>query len=183
MRIALNLVPAAVRQRREQATRRRALVGIPIIAVAGVVGLYAVLLVDARQARDAARDYETRLTAVQPVAVRVSQLQAEIADLEQRRQALVALAGRPQLRLSPLLAEVGRLIPQDTWLQSLTIDAGTVTLTGYALELRSVARFGAGLAQSAVFEQVKVQSLQQVGAGRRTITQYQMTARLKGSGP
>jgi len=183
MRIDLNLIPAAVLRRREQASRRRALIGIPIIVLAGVAGIYAVLLADARQARDAARDSEARLAAVRPVALRVSQLQAEIADLEQRRQALVALAGRPQARLSPVLAEVSHLIPQDAWLQSLTVDAGAVTLAGYALELRSVARFGATLAQSAFFDQVRVQNLQQVAAGRRSITQFQITARLKGAPP
>ena len=183
MRIELNLVPASVLRRREQANRRRAVVGVPVLIVAGVAGLYGLLLVQEQQAKDAARDAESRLEGVRSRAVRVSQLQAEIAEFEQGRRALVALAGRPQPRLYPLLGEVSRLIPRDVWLQSLTVEAGGMILTGNALQLRSVAVFAATLAESAFFDQIKVQNLQQIAAGRRAITQFQITLRLKRLGP
>lgn len=183
MRIELNLVPASVLRRREQAARRRAVVGVPILIVAGVAGLYGLLVVQEQQAKDAARDAESRLEGVRARAVRLSQLQAEIAEFEQSRQALAALGGRPRPRLSPVLAEVGALVPRDVWLQALTVETGGMSLTGNSLQLRSIALFASTLAQSALFEQVKVQNLQQVASGRRAITQFQITLRLKGLGP
>src|SRR5713226_3340394 len=130
MRIELNLVPAALLRRREGAGRRRALVAVAVLPIAGVAVLYALLVIDARQAREASRDYDARLALVRPVAVEVSQLEAETADLEQRQQRLRGLIGQRQPRLAPLLADISRFVPPDVWLQSLTIDAGMLTLAG-----------------------------------------------------
>jgi Tfp pilus assembly protein PilN len=178
MRIELNLVPAALQQRREGFSRRRVLVAVAVLPVLGLGALYAVLVVDARQAQQASRDYDSRLTAVRPVAIEVSLLQGEIADLEQRQQRLGALVGQRQPRLSPLLAEISQLVPTDVWLQSLTIDAGVVTVAGNALHLRSVAVFAAHLDESPFLAQLRVVGLQEV-EGERTITQFQMTAHLR----
>src|SRR5574340_659817 len=101
MRIELNLVPAAVQQRREGVSRRRVLVAVAVLPVVGVAALYAVVVIDARQAQEASRDYDARLTAVRPVAIEVSLLEGEIADLEQRQQRLRALVGH--LDESPFL--------------------------------------------------------------------------------
>ncbi|HVH30314.1 MAG TPA: PilN domain-containing protein [bacterium] len=178
MRIELNLVPAALQQRREGVSRRRVLVAVAVLPVLGLGALYAVLVIDARQAQEASRDYDARLTAVRPVAIEVSLLQGEIADLEQRQQRLSGLVGQRQPRLSPLLAEMSRLVPADVWLQSLTIDAGVVTVAGNALHLRSVAVFAAHLDESPLLAQLRVVGLQEV-EGERTITQFQMTAHLR----
>ncbi len=178
MRIELNLVPAAVQRRREGVSRRRVIVAVAVLPVFGVAALYAVLVIDARQAQEASRDYDARITAVRPVAIEVSLLEGEIADLEQRQQRLRGLVGQRQPRLSPLLAEISRLVPTDVWLQTLTIDAGVVTFAGNALHLRSVAVFAAHLDESPFLDQLRVVGLQEV-EGERTITQFQMTARLR----
>ena len=178
MRIVLNLVPAAVVRRREGVSRRRVFVAVAVLPIVGIGGLYAVLVIDARQAQEASRDYDARLTAVRPVAIEVSLLQGEIADLEQRQQRLRALVGQRQPRLWPLLTEISHLVPSDVWLQSLTIDAGVITFAGNALHLRSVAVFAAHLDESPFLDQLRVVSLQEV-EGERTFTQFQMTARLR----
>lgn len=183
MRIQLSLVPKPVLQQQELATRRRALLLIPLLAIVGAAVLYVLLVNDARRARDVARDYESRLVLVRPAAAQVSRLQGEIADLAQRRQALLGAAGRAQLQLSPLLTEISQIIPQDAWLQTLTLEGDTLTLAGSALQLRSVGLFTGGLEHSPRLEQVKVRNLQQVQANLRSITQFQITARLKGTGP
>jgi len=183
MRIRLSLVPGPVVRRQELASRRKALLLIPLLAIASVAVFYVLLVNDARRAREVIRDTESRLAPLRPTATQVGQLQAEIADLAQRRQALLGAAGRGQLQLSPLLTEISQVIPQDAWLQTLAVDAGTLTMTGSALQLRSVGQFVGGLEQSQQLEQVKVQNLQQVQAGSRSITQFQITARLKGTGP
>jgi len=67
MRIVLNLVPAAVVRRREGVSRRRVFVAVAVLPIVGIGGLYAVLVIDARQAQEASRDYDARLTAVRPV--------------------------------------------------------------------------------------------------------------------
>ncbi len=178
MRIGLNLVPAAIQRRREGVSRRRVLVAVAVAPVFGVAALYTVLVIDARQAQEASRDYDARITAVRPVAIEVSLLEGEIADLEQRQQRLRAFAGQRQSRLSPLLEEISRLVPTDVWLQSLTVDAGVITFAGNALHLRSVAVFAAHLDESPFLEQLRIVGLQEV-EGERTITQFQMTARLR----
>jgi Tfp pilus assembly protein PilN len=178
MRIELNLVPGAVQRRREDVSRRRVILAVAVLPVVGLAALYGVLAIDARQAREASRAYDAQLALVRPVAIEVSQLEAEIADLEQRQQRLRGLAGQRQPRLSPMLAEVSRLIPRDVWLQSLTLETGAVTLAGNALHLRSVAVFAANLGGSPLVDQVRVSGLQQV-EGERTITQFQMTLRLR----
>ncbi|OLD36739.1 MAG: PilN domain-containing protein [Bacillati bacterium ANGP1] len=183
MRTRLSLVPAAVLRQQEVASRRRALLLIPLLAIVGAAVLYVLIVNDARRALEITRDYESRLTPLRPTVTQVSQLQAEINDLAQRRQALVGAAGRGQLQLSPLMIEISQVIPQDTWLATLTIEAGTLTMAGNALHLGSVGQFVSGLQQSPRLEQVKVQNLQQVQVSERSITQFQITARLKGTSP
>jgi Tfp pilus assembly protein PilN len=182
MRIELNLVPAALLRKREGAGRRRALVAVAVLPIAGVGVLYALLVIDARQAREASRVYDAQLALVRPVAIEVSQIEAETAELEQRQQRLRGLAGQRQPRLSPLLADISRFVPPDVWLQSLTIDAGMLTLAGNGFRLRSVAVFAANLGESSLLDQVKVVGLQQV-EGVQTVTQFQLTARLKSASP
>lgn len=179
MRIDLNLIPAAVLRQREQATQRRVVIVIPALIVVGVVAIFAALLAQERRAAEAGRQLDDQLRPIRPVFIYLSELQAETATLEHRQQALQTINGQRQVRLSPLLAEISQRVPQDAWLQSMSVDAGSVTLAGNALELRSVGLFAGALSGSPVIEQVRVLNLQQVAAGRRTITQFQITARLK----
>ena len=106
MRTRLSLVPAAVLRQQEVASRRRALLLIPLLAIVGAAVLYVLIVNDARRAREVTRDYESRLAPLRPTVAQVSQLQGEINDLAQRRQALVGAAGRGQLQLSPLMIEI-----------------------------------------------------------------------------
>jgi general secretion pathway protein L len=182
VRIVLNLLPASVLQRRRRAARRRLLVGLPLLAVAAAAGAWAVIGVSLQQARAAVEDIDRRLAVVQPVAAEVGRLQAEIADLEERRRALAAVAGQQVPRV-PVLDEISRRIPQDAWLQSLLIDGGTVTAEGQALALRSVAQFAASLQASPVFSAVRVHSVQQVAAAGRPVVRFRVDARLEGAGP
>src|SRR2546427_3638052 len=111
MRIRLSLVPGPVVRQQELASRRRALLLIPLLAIVGAAVFYVLLVNDARRAREVIRDTESRLAPLRPTAAQVGQLQAEIADLAQRRQALVGAAGRGQLRPSPPLPSGSPGIP------------------------------------------------------------------------
>src|SRR2546427_12628442 len=113
MRIRLSLVPGPVVRQQELASRRRALLLIPLLAIVGAAVFYVLLVNDARRAREVIRDTESRLAPLRPTAAQVGQLQAEIADLAQRRQALVGAAGRGAGPLSPPLAESQPAIPPD----------------------------------------------------------------------
>lgn len=182
MRITLSLVPEVILHRREQTTRRRFVVGVPLLVVAAVAVLYAVLSLQVAAARQAAREADAQLERIRPLATYLAQLQAEIDDLEKRRQALDLRAGR-QRRLEPMLGDVSRFIPPDVWLQSLVIESGSVRLAGYSLELRSVAQFATALQRSTRLERITVEELQQARSGRRIITQFVIGARLRGSAP
>ncbi len=182
MRIVLNLLPPSVLQRRRRAARRRVVVGLPLVALAAAAGAWALIQVSLQQARAAVEDIDRRLALVQPIAVEVVRLQAEITDLEERRRALAAVAGA-HLPRTPVLDEVSRVIPQDVWLQSLVVDGATVAATGQSLALRSVAQFAASLEASPVFSGVRVHSLQQIPAGPRPVVQFRIDARLEGRSP
>lgn len=182
MEITLNLVPEVILRRREQAARRRLAIGAPLLIVLAVVALYVALNLQVTAARHAARAAEDQLAPLRPVGTYLAQLQEEIENLEERRQALESLTGR-RTQLAPVLEDISTLIPQDVWLQSMTIESGAIQLSGYALQIRSVARFATTLNRSARIEQVRVEDLQQVLAGRQNVTQFVMRARLKGSAP
>lgn len=178
MRILLNLNPPAVVQRREQASQRRVVLGIPLIAAGAIVVVYVLLVSLAARSRAAARETEALLVPLRPAAVRLSQLQAETEELESRRMRLQSIFGRPGT-LSILLDDVSRLVPKNVWLQSLAVEGSTVSLTGSTTDLSAVALFATTLAQSRVLAGVEMRSIQQVVAGERMVTQFQLTGRLK----
>lgn len=178
MRILLNLNPPLLVQRRAQASRRRALVGIPAIAGAAVFLIYVMLMSAAGRARASARETEGLLIPLRPAAVRLSQLQAEAEDFESRRARLQSILGRPGV-LSILLDDVSRLVPRNVWLQSLSVEGPLVTIAGSTTDLSAVALFTTMLGQSQALTGVEMRSIQQGDAGERMVTQFQLTGRLK----
>ncbi|MDP3766618.1 MAG: hypothetical protein Q8S13_01255, partial [Dehalococcoidia bacterium] len=91
MRILLNLNPPAIVQRRDQVTRRRMVLGIPLIAAGAIVLIYVLLVSVAARARAGARETEALLVPLRPAAVRLAQLQAETEELESRRMRLQSI--------------------------------------------------------------------------------------------
>lgn len=180
MRIRLNLMPERVLREREARGRRRVLLGIPLIGIAAVVVLYLLLAAQEGQATLSARNAEQFLAPLRPTAQQVLEMQQEAETLERQREELTA-ALRQRRQWTGLLVEVGRVIPQDAWLTSMTVDASTMTLAGFALSLRSVASFTQSLGFVPGVAAVTLQSIQQVASDGRRITQYQITARLAGS--
>lgn len=178
MRILLNLNPPAIVQRRDQVTRRRMVLGIPLIAAGAIVLIYVLLVSVAARARAGARETEALLVPLRPAAVRLAQLQAETEELESRRMRLQSIFGRPGT-LSILLDDVSRLVPRNVWLQSLAVEGSMVSLTGSTTDLSAVALFATTLAQSRVLAGVEMRSIQQAVAGERMVTQFQLTGRLK----
>src|SRR2546427_2899559 len=112
MRIRLSLVPGPVVRQQELASRRRALLLIPLLAIVGAAVFYVLLANDTRRAREVIRDTESRLAPLRLTAAQVGQLQAEIAALAQLRQALPGAAALGPLQLSLLLAEIRPAIPE-----------------------------------------------------------------------
>lgn len=180
MRIVLNLIPDSVLRQRETTARRRVLVGVPLIGAAVLVALYGLLVAQETQARQAVRESEARLAQSRPRVIQLTQLQSEVEEFNSRRQELERLLGQQQ-GLSAVLEEISRLIPKDAWLLSLRMEGGTLTAAGIAMDLRSVAQFADGLTRSRVLDQVQVHSLQQAVAGSQLVTQFQLSARLKGA--
>ncbi len=178
MKIELTLLPQVVLQRRERAARRRVLFGVPLITGIAIAVIYVLLAQQAAQSRHEARETERLLVPLRPAAVRLAQLQAETDDLEARRERIQAVVGRTGT-LSILLDDIGRLIPKNAWLQSVVIEGASVTLTGSTTDLSSVALFATSLARSGVLSAVEMRSIQQVVAGDRLVTQFQLAARLR----
>ena len=71
MRIRLSLVPGPVVRRQELASRRKALLLIPLLAIASVAVFYVLLVNDARRAREVIRDTESRLAPLRLTAAQV----------------------------------------------------------------------------------------------------------------
>lgn len=182
MRIHLNLVPLAIQRRREMARRRRALIGVPLVIVAVVAGLYLLLLGQEAQARRVSRETEELLIPLRPLGLRLAGLQSQTEEVERRRQEMLRVLQQQQ-RWSAVMDDVSRLIPQDAWLQSMTLEPGILTLSVAALQLRTVAQFVQSLAASPAVADVQVPALQQTQAGGRMIPQFTIRARLKALTP
>jgi len=178
MRIELTLMPPAILQRRERTARRRALLGVPLLAVGVVAVAYGLLAQQAWQARADARETEEFLKTLRPVAVRLAQLAAETEDLEARRARIRTVVG-PTGRLSSLLEDLSLLIPRNAWLQSVVVEGTTVTIVGSATDLPAVGLFAATLARSRVLTDVEMRSIRQTQIGTRSVTQFQLAARLR----
>ncbi|HET6780808.1 MAG TPA: PilN domain-containing protein, partial [bacterium] len=162
MRIVLNLIPERVLRERDARSRRRALFGIPLIGLAVVVILYVLIVLQEGQSQIAARNAEQSLAPLRSPALRVQQMQQEAETLERQRDELAAVL-RQRRQWSNLMVEVGRVIPQDAWLTTMTLDASTMTLSGFALRLRAVASFTQSLAFIPNVASVQLQSLQEAG--------------------
>ncbi|HEU5297870.1 MAG TPA: PilN domain-containing protein [bacterium] len=178
MKIELTLLPQAVLERRERGARRRLLLGVPLITGLAVAVIFVLLAQQATQSRRDARETERLLVPLRPAAVRLAQLQAETEDLEARRERIQAVMGRTGAH-SALLDDIGRFIPRNAWLQSVVVEGTAVTLTGATTDLSSVALFATTLAGSRVLTAVEMRSIQQVVAGNRLVTQFQVAARLR----
>jgi Tfp pilus assembly protein PilN len=178
MRIVLNLMPQRVQREREARSRRRALFGIPLAGLALVVILYGLLVLQEGQAEIAARNAEQSLAPLRSPALRVQEMQQEAETLERQRDELAAVLGQRR-QWTNLMVEIGRIIPQDTWLTTMTLDPSNMTLTGFALRLRSVASFTQDLAFIPGVASVQLQSLQEVVSAGRPVTQFNITARLR----
>lgn len=178
MKIELSLLPQTVQQRRERTARRRLLLGVPLITGLAVAVIYVLLAQQAAQARRDAAETERLLVPLRPAAVRLAQLQAETEDLEARRERIQAVVGRTGAHAA-LLDDVARFIPHNAWLQSVVVEGAAVTLTGATTDLSSVALFATTLSGSSVLTAVEMRSIQQVAAGSRLVTQFQITARLR----
>lgn len=177
MRIVLNLMPERFQRERESRSRRRALFGIPLIGLAVVVLLYILLALQEGQATLAARNAEQSLAPLRSPALRVQEMQQEAETLERQRDELAAVLGQRR-QWTTLMLDIGRIIPQDSWLTTMTLDASTMTLTGLALRLRSVASFTQDLALIPGVTSVQLQSLQEVVSAGRPVTQFNITAKL-----
>lgn len=178
MRLLLTLLPPSVAARRERAARKRVWLGIPLAAAALIIGVYLLLAMEASQARAAARETERLLIPLRPLAVRLSQLQAETEELEARRRQLQGLVGGPRA-LSILLEDVARSVPPEVWLTSLVIEGPAVSIAGTALSLGSVAHLAAALPASRVLTDVRMVSVQQAAVGNTFVTQFRLTARVR----
>ena len=178
MKIELTLMPQAVLLRRERSVRRRILFGAPLVTGIAIAVLYVLLAQQASEARRDASETERLLVPLRPAAVRLAQLQAETEDLEARWERIKAVIGRTGAH-SVLLDDLSRLIPRNAWLQSVVVEGRVVTLTGATTDLSSVALFATTLERSAVLTAVEMRSIQQVAAGSRLVTQFQIAARLR----
>ncbi|HXF81623.1 MAG TPA: PilN domain-containing protein [bacterium] len=178
MKIELTLLPQAVVQRRERASRRRLLIGVPLVTGLLVAVVYVVLAQQVAAARREAGETERLLAPLRPVAVRLGQLQAEADDLEARRERLQAVIGRTGVH-SALLDELARTIPRNAWLHAVVVEGAGVTITGAATDLSSAARFAAALGASPLLRGVELRSIQQVAVRDRLVTQFQIAARLR----
>jgi len=178
MRIVLNLMPERVLREREARSRRRALFGIPLIGLAVVVILYALIALQEGEAQIAARNAEQSLAALRSRALRVQEMQQEAETLERQRDELVAVL-RQRRQWTNLMVEIGRVIPQDAWLTTMIVDPSTMTLSGFALRLRAIASFTQSLTSIPGVTSVQLQSLQETGSAARRVTQFNITARLR----
>lgn len=123
----LNLLPAALRPRQ---LSRAQVVTVSNAAAAAILGLSVLLAQSCQEQR-----HLTRLNAaIRALDPEVKSVERLIGDFGQKLQLLTTLetAQASALHPLPLLRELTELIPPDTWLSTLSLDAQGVELTGQA---------------------------------------------------
>jgi Tfp pilus assembly protein PilN len=181
MRITLNLMPAAMVERREARRRRRVLVGIPLLIVGAIALPYALLTSQAGSARRTVRETDQLLAPLRPVVLQLTQLQEQTEEFQRREQEIRALLqGTP--RRAGLLEGISGVIPQDMWLQSLALGQDRMSVSGSALQRLSVARFIQDLTRIGAAN-IRVQFLRQERVGAIEVTSFHLTARVRSPNP
>jgi general secretion pathway protein L len=122
---ALDLLLPELRPRRVSIGQ---IVTAAMIVVTAGLGVGALLAQDHQRQRYL-RDLDVASRQLDPEVRAVEQISAELKQ-KQRLLAAIKSADAGGLRALPLMRELTELLPQDTWLQSLNMDAKAVELSG-----------------------------------------------------
>ena len=142
-----NLVPAALRYRRNQAQM------IPTYVLLGLALLLGIsaLVRDPYQSMVYAAKIESEIQRVAPVALEVSKKQSELNRLSDRYRALSAQFKSRDSNLEAM-RELARVLPAGTWLATYNYQDGIISFSGFtnsAVELQKL------LADDALFKDVQ----------------------------
>ena len=132
---ALNLLPQTAVTGGGRAIYRISAVMLLVASLLGATGLYLPL----RQKQDALADLEKRLAQLQIEAREAHALEEKVQDLLVRGDFLLN-EKRGQAAAVELLAEVTRLLPDDTWLLQFAWRNGSLRLSGYSKNPSSLIR-------------------------------------------
>ncbi len=130
--ILLNLLPhreAARKKRRDAFTVSMGLSALLGLAICGAVYLWYEAQISAQQARNAFLQAENR--RLDEKIKDIANLQAEIAALKARQQAVEDLQGDRTLTVN-LVNELAKQLPEGAYVTSMKQDGNNVTLTGVA---------------------------------------------------
>lgn len=146
--ILINLLPhreAARKKRRDAFNVSLALAALVGLAICGAVYLWYEAQISAQQARNSFLQAENR--RLDEKIKEIANLQAEIAALRARQQAVEDLQGDRNLPVY-LLNELTRQLPDGVYVTSMRQDGATVALTGVAQSNERVSELLRNLANS-----------------------------------
>jgi Tfp pilus assembly protein PilN len=123
----LELLPPALRPRR---LSRPQAITVTLVAVTALLAILALLAPGWRQQRHLAR-IDAEIARLDPEVRAVDRV---LRDLERKRKLLATVAGVEAggIRSLPVLRELTEILPNDTWLTTLSLDTKGVELTGQA---------------------------------------------------
>lgn len=177
--LMLNLLPPHLQQRRRETRKVRLWVALPVPVVALLLISFLRLSSQVNHVRQEARALELQVLPLRRLAGRHETLAKTQADLRTQIATTRALSGRGPARWSSLLLDIGRLIPEDAWLNSLSIERGSLIIDGFALSPGGVTRFAASLGTSPLLEKVDVEFVRLETTGNPRAMRFRLICRLR----
>jgi len=181
MSIRINLLAPE----RRRVRRRPSAVGVGVAVLVVLVAALAVWTVSLQGRIAALREDVARVqqlvAGLRPQAEEVERMRARLQAL-QRREELVQQFFASQIPAVEAIADVGLLIPRDSWITEFAVQGGqSVQLSGATTASNeSVAAFLVNLERSAFFQGVDLSVSERQRVGPRDVFRFTVTARLEG---
>jgi Tfp pilus assembly protein PilN len=176
MDTTLNLVPPRLLARRAQTRRRQQQILILAAAVVPVLFAYAALDLRLGILRAQAASLTRQIAPLQAIAAQTRRLDADLETLRQSEGALSRLTRGP--RWSVVLAEFGRLIPEEVWFTNLTVSDGRVVIQGRSLSQTAVAVLATRLAGAPFLTGASLAYIREEAAGGRRTFVFEISAKV-----
>lgn len=163
--IYINLLPVRAAQKREKLIEQLVILGaILILSVALCIGVYTVLLTKVSSEKDA---IEAKKKEIEQLKKTIGEVDRFKKLQEELKNKLAVLDQLKEGKTGPvmLLDELAKAVPEKLWLTSFKETAGTINLSGIAFGEETVASFMRRLDESAFFQKVELQVIEQTKQG------------------
>lgn len=174
--IRINLLPRVPRRRLPGRQFMEA--ALPLVALAAVLVLWAVISGQNAGLRRDIASADEDIATLRPAVARVLELDRLIIASREKEK-LVADLLKQQLPAASVLNEVRLLIPREVWVVSMSVpEPSSLGLEGLAMNYYAVARLMDNLTTGQLFREVDLSVVQLEKVGATEVVRFQVTARI-----